>query len=151
MANSIPGKAFYIEFAGIEFECVSEVSYEETAETNTDDICKPNSSEPYEEAPPQKPTVTSTSWTSGGTFAVTDALTNNQVSVLNTIKVGTRDELRIFTHDGTDSPLATSQEGSGEAILTGFALAAPLDGQATYQLTFTGYGNLVWSATPRTT
>lgn len=151
MANSIPGKAFYMEFAGIEFDCVTDINFNATAETNTDDICKPRSTEPYEEAPSQQPTVSSKSWTMDGTFNATDSVTNNQVSVLNTIKVGTRDEIRIYTHDGTDSKLATVQEISGEAILTDFALGAPLEGQATYTLTFTGYGDYTVTAVPRTT
>lgn len=151
MANSIPGKAFYLSFQGIEFNCVTDLNFTATAETNTDDVCKPNSTEPYEEAPSQQPSVSSKSWTADGTFNVTDELANNQIDVLNTIKVGTRDEIRIYTHDGVGSPLATVQEVSGDAILTEFALGAPIDGQATYTLTFVGYGDYTVTAVPRTT
>ena len=151
MANSIPGKAFYLSFEGVEFNCVTDINFNATAETNTDDVCKPNSTEPYEEAPSQQPSVSSKSWTMDGTFNVTDELTNNQVSVLNTIKVGTRGEISIFTHDGTNSPLSTVQEISGEAILTEFSLGAPIDGQATYQLSFQGYGDYTVTAVARTT
>lgn len=151
MANSIAGKAFYLVFAGVEFNCVTDINFTSTAETNTDNVCKPNSTEPYEEAPSQQPSVSSKSWTADGTFSVTDELTNNQVSALESIKVGTRDEIRIFTHDGVNSPLSTVQEISGEAILTEFSLGAPYDGQATYNLSFQGYGDYTITALARTT
>lgn len=151
MANSLPGKALYLEFAGIEFSCVTDINFTSTAETNTDDVCKPSSSEPYEEAPSAQPTVSSKTWTADGTFNMTDALSNNQVDVLNTIKVGTKDEIRIFTHNGSNSPLATDQELSGEAILTEFSIGATIDGTATYNLSFQGYGDYTFTAVARTT
>lgn len=150
MANAIPGKAFGLRFRNIYFECQTDLSFDVTAETETGDACKPNPSEPWEPVKFDEPTVSSANWTASVTAKATDALLNNQVTVLQTMKIGTEDELEIFTFDGDNSPLANEFMISGTAILTGFSLAGPNAGEATYDLTFTGKGDYVVTAIPAT-
>lgn len=152
MANAIPGKAFLIRFAGILFECNTDLNFTDTANTETADACKPSPDEDWEEGMYQTPTVSDKAWTADGTFKVTDAVVNNQISVLNTIKVGTRDTLEIFTNvDSPNSPIGLDMVVMGEALLTEFSLGAPTAGEATYNLSFQGYGGYTVTAAPVTT
>lgn len=152
MANSIPGKAFLIRFMGILFECNTDLNFSDSANTETTDACKPSPEDDWEDASYQTPTVSDKSWTADGTFKVTDGVINNQVSVLNTIKVGTRGTLEIFTNvDSPNSPVGLDMVILGDAILTEFSLGAPQDGEATYNLSFVGYGGYTVTAVPVTT
>lgn len=150
MANAIPGKAFGLRFNDIYFECQTDLNFDVTADTETSDNCKPNPNEEWTEATFSTPTVSGVSWTASVTAKATDAVVNNQVEVLNSIKVGTMGDLEIFTNvDSANSPVTTEFIVSGEAILTGFSLGAPEAGEATYELSFTGYGD--YAVLPATT
>ena len=142
MANAIPGKAFGLRFNDIYFECQTDLNFDVTADTETTDNCKPDPNEEWTDAQYATPTVSGISWTASVTAKATDADSNNQVQVLNSIRVGTTGDLDIFTNvDSPNSPVETEFIVSGEAILTGFSLGAPEAGEATYELTFTGYGD----------
>lgn len=148
MANALPGKAFGLRFKDIYFECQTDLSFDNTASLETPDVCKPNPDEPWVEGMPEQPVVSSTSWTAIVTAKATDAITGNQVDALK-LKAGAKDELEIFLNtESTDSPVKNDLIISGEAILTGISLGAPTNGEATYELSFTGYGDFTTVATP---
>lgn len=150
MANAIPGKAFGLRFEDVYFECQTDLSFDVTVDTETADNCKPNPTEEWTEATFATPTTSGISWTASVTAKATDAYVNNQYTALETLKIGTRGDLEIFTNvDSANSPVVNEFIVIGEAILTGFTLSAPEAGEATYELSFTGYGN--YAVTPVTT
>lgn len=150
MANALPGKAFGLRFKDIYFECQTDLSFDNTASLETPDVCKPNPDAPWVEGMPEQPVVSSTSWTASVTAKATDAITGNQVDALK-LKAGAKDELEIFLNtESVDSPVKNDLIISGEAILSGISLGAPTNGEATYELSFTGYGDFTTVATPVT-
>lgn len=152
MANAIPGKAFGLRFKDVYFECQTDLSFDATVDTNTEANCKPNPTEAWQDVRFATPTVSGGSWTASVTAKAVDAIVDNQVTALNDIKLGARGDLEIFTNtESNNSPIANEFVVSGEAILTGFSLSAPEAGEATYDLTFTGYGDYTVVASPVTT
>lgn len=151
MANTLQGKAFGLRFKDIYFECQTDLSFDNTANLETPDVCKPNPEDEWVEGMPELPVVSSTAWTASVTAKATDAVTGNQVDALK-LKAGTKDELEIFTNvQSANSPILTEQIISGTAILTGISLGAPSNGEATYELSFTGYGDFTPTAVLATT
>jgi len=151
MANALPGKAYGLTFMGIYWECQTDLNFENSANLETPDTCKPNPTEEWIEAMPETPTVTSTSWTASVTAKATDAATGNQVEAI-TLKAGAKGDIEIFTNtESANSPVTISHTISGVAILNSISLSGGVAGEATYDLSFTGYGDFDSNTTPVTT
>lgn len=151
MAKAIPGKAYGIRFKTVYFDCQTDLTFETSADITTDEACKPNPSEPWTDANFTTSTVNSKSWTASGTFRATDANVANQNTVLQEFKSGASGLLEIFTFDGANTPLAYDTVISGEAIISSISLNGPVDGNATYDISFTGNGDYDIVTLPVTT
>jgi len=150
MANVIPGKAYGLRFDDIYWECQTALNFENSANLETTDPCKPDPSQPWKDGMPQTQTVSSTTWTASVTAKATDAITGNQVVAIKT-KAGKKGSLEIFTNvESTNSPLTISHKITGNAVLQSISLTGDQAGEATYTLTFTGDGDFDSVAVPVT-
>jgi hypothetical protein len=151
MANAVPAKIFGVSLSDNWPNCQIDATYSYTKNMTTPDPCKPNPGETLSSALYNKPEVESIDWeltfsakvyaeaTGFSLHEVTQLVLNNHLPIDVEFKMN--DEV-------TDLDLPYVLVYSGQGILSSQTINAAATGEATYDITITGYGEVTENKIP---
>lgn len=151
---AIQGKLIGITIDSEYVRCQTDLTFNITSNTSTEDACKPDPSDPDGGMNWDNPNVDSMAW--DGSFSArsfADSVDANQATIINKLLLGNPVVGVVIQYNTTSSEFdgTVNHILSGNAIISGFTLNAPGTGSSTYDVTLTGKGKPTLSTVPVTT
>jgi len=153
--NKIPGKLIGVQIGNKRLQCQADATLTLTGDTTEETQCKPDDASEDNSIPWKTFEATAKSWqVTVNQALLKDSLATENADV-NLAKIFIDTDLTIdnlIFRTVADQQFADNDMiYSGEALLTGFTLNAPITGSNNTSATFQGNGPLAYSYPPKTT